>query len=77
MPAGFSIFTKILLPTLEKTVKTSPKGNVRTINVSSDGHAKLALKAGIDLSNINMKGNHSVWAQYCQSKLADGFFQRI
>ncbi|PCG97464.1 Hypothetical protein PENO1_063260 [Penicillium occitanis (nom. inval.)] len=68
---GYFLFSKILLPTLPKTATASPKGNVRSINVSSDGHAKLAPKEGIVFSDIIMKRNYSVWARYGHSKLAN------
>lgn len=47
------------------------KGSVRIVNVSSDGHAKLAPKEGIIFSDMNMKDNFSVWARYGHSKLAN------
>jgi NAD(P)-dependent dehydrogenase (short-subunit alcohol dehydrogenase family) len=68
---GYFLFSKILLPTLQKTATASPKGNVRIINISSDGHAKLAPKEGIAFSDIIMKRNYSVWARYRHSKLAN------
>jgi NAD(P)-dependent dehydrogenase (short-subunit alcohol dehydrogenase family) len=43
---------------------------VRIVNVSSDGHAKLAPKQGIIFSDMNIK-EYSVWARYGHSKLAN------
>jgi NAD(P)-dependent dehydrogenase (short-subunit alcohol dehydrogenase family) len=68
---GHFLFTRLLLPTLQRTAESSDKGSVRIVNVSSDGHAKLAPKEGIIFSNINMKDNFSVWARYGHSKLAN------
>jgi NAD(P)-dependent dehydrogenase (short-subunit alcohol dehydrogenase family) len=41
------------------------------MNISSDGHAKLAPKEGIIFSDMNMTNNFSVWARYGHSKLAN------
>ncbi|KAL2816537.1 retinol dehydrogenase [Aspergillus granulosus] len=68
---GHFLFTKLLLPTLHRTASISRKGSVRIVNVSSDGHAKLAPKDGIVFSGMNMKDNFSVWARYGHSKLAN------
>jgi NAD(P)-dependent dehydrogenase (short-subunit alcohol dehydrogenase family) len=68
---GHFLFTKLLLPMLQETAQSSDKGSVRIVNVSSDGHAKLAPKEGIVFSDINMKDNFSVWARYGHSKLAN------
>ncbi|KAL2857215.1 retinol dehydrogenase [Aspergillus pseudoustus] len=73
---GHFLFTKILLPTLYKTAATSSKGSVRIVNVSSDGHAKLAPKEGIVFSDINMEEDYSVWARYGHSKLANVLHSR-
>lgn len=48
----------------------SSKGTVRIVNVSSDGHAKLAPNKGIIFADMNMK-EFSVWARYGHSKLAN------
>jgi NAD(P)-dependent dehydrogenase (short-subunit alcohol dehydrogenase family) len=64
--------TSILLSTLQSTT-SSPSalpGRVRIINVSSDGHAKLAPKEGIPFSDMNMESK-STWARYGMSKLAN------
>jgi NAD(P)-dependent dehydrogenase (short-subunit alcohol dehydrogenase family) len=55
---------------LQRTIEKADKGSVRIVNVSSDGHAKLAPKEGIVFSDMNMK-NFSVWARYGHSKLAN------
>ena len=68
---GHFLFTKLLIPILQKTAEMTEKGSVRIVNVSSDGHAKLAPKEGIIFSDMNMKDNFSVWARYGHSKLAN------
>ncbi|KAJ0417255.1 retinol dehydrogenase [Aspergillus carlsbadensis] len=73
---GHFLFTELLLPTLQKTAQSSSKGSVRIVNVSSDGHAKLAPKEGIIFSDMNMKDNFSVWARYGHSKLANVLHSR-
>ncbi|KAJ5106808.1 retinol dehydrogenase [Penicillium angulare] len=68
---GHFLLTKLLLPMLQMTAEKSVKGSVRIVNVSSDGHAKLAPEEGIIFSDMNMKDNFSVWARYGHSKLAN------
>lgn len=68
---GHFLFTKLLIPILQKTAETVEKGSVRIVNISSDGHAKLAPKEGIVFSDMNMKNNFSTWARYGHSKLAN------
>lgn len=67
---GHFLFTELLLPMLQRATEKADKGSVRIVNVSSDGHAKLAPKEGIVFSDMNMK-NFSVWARYGHSKLAN------
>jgi NAD(P)-dependent dehydrogenase (short-subunit alcohol dehydrogenase family) len=64
------LLTQLLLPTLLSTVSASAPGTVRIIDVSSDGHAKLAPKQGIVFDDINLK-SASTWTRYGQSKLAN------
>ncbi|KAJ6013216.1 retinol dehydrogenase [Penicillium herquei] len=52
---GHFLLTKLLLPTLVRSTKSVPEGTIRIVNVSSDGHEKLAPKKGIIFSDINMK----------------------
>jgi NAD(P)-dependent dehydrogenase (short-subunit alcohol dehydrogenase family) len=64
--------TSLLLPTLQSTASnpsTSPN-TVRIVNVSSEGHAKLAPKEGIPFDDMNMESK-STWARYGMSKLAN------
>jgi NAD(P)-dependent dehydrogenase (short-subunit alcohol dehydrogenase family) len=61
--------TKLLLPTLLSTAKTSPPSLVRIVNVSSDGHSKLAPKNGFNFTEPNLE-NFSTWTRYGQSKFA-------
>ncbi|KAJ5925572.1 retinol dehydrogenase [Penicillium verhagenii] len=68
---GHFLLTKLLLPTLLQTTESTPEGTVRIVNVSSDGHEKLAPKQGMVFSDMNMKDGFSVWARYGHSKLAN------
>lgn len=61
--------TSLLLPTLLSTASSSPPNTVRIINVSSDGHAKLAPSTGFDFKDPNLP-NASPWTRYGHSKLA-------
>ncbi|KAJ5355053.1 retinol dehydrogenase [Penicillium cataractarum] len=74
---GHFLFTKLLIPILQKTAGIAEKGSVRIVNVSSNGHAKLAPKEGIIFSDINMKNNFSVWARYGHSKLANVLHSKV
>ncbi|KAI9783987.1 MAG: hypothetical protein M1839_002932 [Geoglossum umbratile] len=67
---GHYLFTSLLLPTLLTTATTAPRGSVRIVNVSSNGHDVFAPKAGIEFDNINLKDS-GTWARYGQSKLAN------
>jgi NAD(P)-dependent dehydrogenase (short-subunit alcohol dehydrogenase family) len=68
---GHYLFTRLLLPLLLSTVKISPKGTVRIVNVSSDDHAKLAPKEGIVFSESCKGRRLSRRARYGMSKLAN------
>jgi NAD(P)-dependent dehydrogenase (short-subunit alcohol dehydrogenase family) len=72
---GHALFTKLLLPTLQKTA-AEPNSDVRIINLSSEGH-KFAPKGGFlpDKSTTDM-ADYSTWTRYGQSKLANILFTR-
>ncbi|KIN00141.1 hypothetical protein OIDMADRAFT_29274 [Oidiodendron maius Zn] len=65
------LLTRQLLPILMSTAETSPKGMVRIVNVSSDGHAKLAPKEGILFVDKCRAKDVSTWTRYGMSKLAN------
>jgi NAD(P)-dependent dehydrogenase (short-subunit alcohol dehydrogenase family) len=65
------LLTRLLLPLLISTAETSPKGSVRIVNVSSDGHAKLAPKEGILFVYKCHAKEVSTWTRYGMSKLAN------
>lgn len=70
---GHFLFTKLLLPTLEKTAK-QPGADVRIINLTSDGH-KAAPSGGFLPETVKTDmGNWLTWRRYGQSKLANIFF---
>ncbi|PWY96492.1 NAD(P)-binding protein [Aspergillus sclerotioniger CBS 115572] len=54
----------------------SVAGTVRIVNVSSDGHEKLAPKRGIIFEDANLKGDYSVWTRYGHSKLANVLYTK-
>src|SRR4051794_27837900 len=60
---GHCLFTRLLLPTLLTTATTAPRGSVRIVNVSSNGHDVFAPKAGIEFDEINLKDS-GTWARY-------------
>jgi NAD(P)-dependent dehydrogenase (short-subunit alcohol dehydrogenase family) len=67
---GHYLLTRLLLPTLLATAATSPKGSVRIVNVSSNGHELFPPKPGIDFEDVNLK-NATAMTRYGQSKLAN------
>jgi NAD(P)-dependent dehydrogenase (short-subunit alcohol dehydrogenase family) len=66
------LLTSLLLPNLLSTITqpNTPPNTVRVINVSSDGHKKLAPKTGIQFQDINLE-NKSTWTRYGHSKLCN------
>jgi NAD(P)-dependent dehydrogenase (short-subunit alcohol dehydrogenase family) len=68
-------FTKLLLPTLQKTA-AQPDSDVRIINLSSEGH-KFAPKGGFlpEKATSDMS-DYNTWTRYGQSKLANVLFTR-
>ena len=65
---GHALFTRLLLPVLERTATTAPKNSVRIVNVTSSFHRCAVY--GICYEDINLVGS-STWARYGQSKLAN------
>lgn len=65
------LLTRLLLPTLVSTAEESPAGTVRIVNVSSDGHAKLAPKEGILFDDKCHAKDAGTWTRYGMSKLAN------
>jgi len=70
---GHALLTRLLLPTLLRTAE-GPGGDVRILNLSSEGH-HLAPTGGIlfDRTKLDAQGT---WARYGQSKLANILFTR-
>lgn len=65
------LLTSLMLPTLVSTAENSPPGTVRIVNVSSDGHAKLAPKEGILFDDKCHAKDAGTWTRYGMSKLAN------
>lgn len=62
------LFSKLLLPVMIKTAKTSPPGSVRLVDVSSSAAEGFAPTGGIDMNNLDYKVDKSAWFKYGISK---------
>ncbi|KAF2821679.1 NAD(P)-binding protein [Ophiobolus disseminans] len=62
------LFTKLLTPLLVQTAKTSEKGSVRVVWVSSSAADMMAPKGGVDMSNLAYKTDKPSWTKYAVSK---------
>jgi NAD(P)-dependent dehydrogenase (short-subunit alcohol dehydrogenase family) len=65
------LLTSLLLPPLVLTTRDSTAGTVRIVNVSSDGHVKLAPKEGILFDGKCHAKDAGTWTRYGMSKLAN------
>jgi NAD(P)-dependent dehydrogenase (short-subunit alcohol dehydrogenase family) len=73
---GHALLTKLLLPILEKTAKSSPDADVRIVSLSSGGH-KYPPRGGIQFDSLKNNGSGLGALQlYGQSKLANVLFAR-
>lgn len=71
---GHFLFTKLLLPTLQRTAED--KGDVRIVNLSSEGH-RLPPRGGLALKEARSDmTSYNTWVRYGQSKLANILFTR-
>lgn len=64
------LLTHLLLPLLKKTAAAGKPGDVRIVNVTSDGHSRFPPKEGINFDDISLEGENSM-KRYGQSKLAN------
>ncbi|KAI9817472.1 MAG: hypothetical protein M1827_001082 [Pycnora praestabilis] len=71
---GHALLTKLLLPTLLKTAEKQSAGEVRIVNLSSEGH-NLAPWTGIIFDQAKLL-KQGAWPRYGQSKLANILFAR-
>lgn len=72
---GHALFTKLLLPTLQRTAE-EPNADVRIVNLSSAGH-QLPPKGGLVLKDASTSmSSYNTWVRYGQSKLANILFTR-
>ena len=72
---GHALFTKLLIPTLQRTAKEK-ESDVRIVNLSSAGH-RMPPKGGLALKDaITDMASYSTWVRYGQSKLANILFTR-
>ena len=65
---GPFLLTELLLPLLRKAAADAPRGSVRIINTSSDASEMIPT---INLDDMQNRGNFSIGAAYCGSKLAN------
>lgn len=72
---GHALFTKLLMPTLQRTAEEKDS-DVRIVNLSSAAH-KWAPKGGLALKDaISDMSAYLTWVRYGQSKLANVLFTR-
>ncbi|KAH7356353.1 hypothetical protein BKA66DRAFT_473705 [Pyrenochaeta sp. MPI-SDFR-AT-0127] len=62
------LFTKLLTPILIQTARTSPKGDVRVIWVSSSAAHIVSPKGGVNMENVDYKVDKSQQLKYGISK---------
>jgi retinol dehydrogenase-12 len=65
---GHFLFTKLLTPILLETAKTSEKGSVRVVWVSSSAAHLGSPKGGVDIANLDYKVDKRVDERYAVSK---------
>ena len=70
---GHFLLTTHLLPLLQKTATTSPRGSVRIVNVSSLANESCK---GLDWDDLQMINNFHAAAAYCRVKFANILFTR-
>jgi len=70
---GHALLTKLLLPTLSTTAKSSPDADVRVVNLSSMGENFAPKPEGIKFTDLKSDtcGGLGTWQRYGQSKLAN------
>lgn len=62
------LFTKLLIPILEKTAAAQPKGSVRVVWVSSDAAEVFSVSGGVDMTNLDYKSDKMAAVKYGVSK---------
>jgi len=62
------LFTKLLIPILEKTAKEAPAGSVRVVWVASSAAERFSPEGGVDMSNLDCNKDQSAWHKYGVSK---------
>lgn len=67
---GHWLLTYHLLPLLQATSASSPVGQVRVVNLTSDGHQRFTVHEGIRFEDPELK-NESAMTRYGHSKLAN------
>lgn len=73
---GHALLTKLLLPVLDKTAKSSGNADVRIVSLSSQGH-EYAPKGGIQFDTLKTPADGlGAFGRYGQSKLANILWAR-
>lgn len=70
---GHFLLTTRLMPCLRAAAKDAPKGTVRIVNVTSDGHMGCP---GIDWDDLQLTSQWNTGKSYCLAKLANILFTR-
>ena len=70
---GHFLLTNRLMPCLRAAAKDAPKGTVRIVNVTSDGHRGCP---GIDWDDLQLTSEWNTGMSYCLAKLANILFTR-
>lgn len=73
---GTFLFTKALLPLMEKTANSAPAGSVRLIWVSSSAANVLSPKGGVQMDNLDYKNDKTRYSKYGTSKAGNVFHAR-
>lgn len=72
---GHALFTKLLLPTMQKTA-AEPNSDVRIINLTSGGHQMAPSGGFVPEKCTTDMADYNTWTRYGQSKLANILFTR-
>jgi retinol dehydrogenase 12 len=73
---GHALLTKLLLPTLDATAKSSPNADVRIVSLTSYGHTQVP-KGGFSFDTLKTTAEDlGAYGRYYQSKLANVLWVR-
>ncbi|RFU24942.1 hypothetical protein B7463_g11391, partial [Scytalidium lignicola] len=69
------LFTKVLLPLMIETAKTSPAGSVRIVDVASSA-VDMSPQGGVNMNNLDYKVNQGPWHKYAVSKAGNVYHSK-